>query len=116
MNPTQTRAPQTSIVGLWQDSADRIWVVGNTVDLQWRRAEWDESRAHGVLVRRPAETDSLLDGFIEVIDAQTGAVRAARRFEQSFAGVASAGYIYSTRQDGDGFRQVTVARVQLVAR
>ena len=112
-NPKPGVAPQASLVGMWQDTEGRLWIVGNTADQEWRRAEWETKTVEGVRVASATDTDALVDGVIEVLDARTGASLAAQRVPQRLDGVAAPGFIYSARQDSDGFWQVTVSNVRL---
>jgi hypothetical protein len=113
-NPSKGIAPQATFVGIWQDTAKRLWIVGNTADVQWQQAKWAVNTVEGQKTARPVNADALLDGFIEVLDPRTGTILASQRFPQRFAGVAAAGYVYSVNQDPDGFRQVIVSAVSLL--
>lgn len=101
------RVPQTSIVGAWEDSLGRVWIVGRMADRNWRSTSWSVLPAgEGPARSIPDDNSALYDGFVDVIDGRTGTVVAHVIQAQPFHGVAAPGVPYVVSRTDDGFVRV----------
>ena len=101
------RVPQTSIVGAWEDSLSRVWIVGRVADPNWRSARWSVASAgEGPARSIPDDIGALYDGFVDVIDGRTGSVFAHVTQAQPFSGVAASGVPYAVSRTDEGFARV----------
>ena len=108
------RAPQSQIVGVWNNPNGYLWIVGRTADAEWRRAEWEPGpRGEGPVRPIPVDASQLYDGILEVLDVRTGTVVAQAREPEPFDGVAGPGLPYTVRLGADGVVRVVIQRAEL---
>jgi hypothetical protein len=107
-------APGPYVVALWEDSRGMLWVMIDVPDARWR-ANYDRlERVPGMdRAVRPADRHGLKDTIIEVIDPESGALVASRRFEHHMSSRSGNHPIVVCQESEHGLRyEIYVAELQ----
>jgi len=101
--------PIASVADITFDEAGLLWVLITARQENWRSA-LDAAQAN----RDPAGVNSKVwDSIIEVIDLNSGAVLARKRYDEHLIRFAGPRFLTSYKQHEDGTPQITVWRVTL---
>jgi hypothetical protein len=108
-----SRAPNTALVSLYQDSAGNLWTMLRTADPNWQRgvgARTGPLSDGSVGVRDRA---AYYDTIIEVFDPRTAGILASRRVPDYLVRFDSQGNVIGYREDSGGHPYIDVYRVHL---
>lgn len=97
--------PNARVIGVHEDSAGRLWVIGRIPERDWRPVE--DTRAY----------ELVYDSVVEVIDPASGKLLASRRFEradQLFYYFISEDLVFSRRVMENGLPVIDIWRLTLL--
>jgi hypothetical protein len=107
-------APRPLVLGLWEDSAARLWVVSLVADRRWRSALGEVRRSARGASASIERNDLYVDTVIEVLDVKEGAVLARTRLDGAASTVSHDGVVAMASSDADGVMTTTLVRPSLV--
>lgn len=94
--------PQPRITGIHEIAPGKLQVLVIIADLRWAASQSGSIREAGM--PGPGEVANLYDSIVEVIDAETGATIASRRFDGAFGGFTREGLLWELTEQGDALR------------
>lgn len=113
--PTATEPPpRPLLIGVWQESQKRLWVVSLVADTKWRSAFGAVQRSSRGSFARLERTDLYVDTIVEVLDVDGRCVLARATLEGAASAVSGTGVIAVSTTAPDGTVTASLHRAELV--
>jgi hypothetical protein len=109
----QVTRPRPAILAVWEDSSQRLWVLVQVADSNWRRTVFSEGD-RAMLGMAVAERSMYYDMMIEVIDPIAGRLIVQQRFDEHIMTLGDRHPLITFQQDehGNVAHTVLTARIQ----
>ena len=111
--PTPSRAPPPFVVGSWQDTRDRVWILTRVADPEWRRALAELPPAEGQKRYSMTNQHSGYDTMVEVLDLRAQRVVLSERIDERVSLVLAPGVIGILHENEDGSLRLSVNELSL---
>jgi len=113
--PSPTTPPATRIMGLWEDDAGLLWVIGHVAGRDWSKGLAPGRLLEGQMSYPVVNDQIVYDGFLDVIDPRAGSVVATKRLPGTLDLVVAPGVVAGLRQAPEGWLYLDVWLTRLVS-
>lgn len=108
--PSPTSPPQPYMAGLQQNERGQLIVITRVPKSDWKKG-LEPGRENSYRIVDP---EYVFGSVIEVLDPQSGRLLVSQRFTEALGGFIDENHIVSYSADREGYRYITVWRVQVV--
>ncbi len=109
--PTPSSAPSPTLIGVWVDTTDALWIAVLVPDPQWPSGLGPAVQAEGSTYYPVEDADRVFDTIIERVDSENGATLASWRIDPAVVRVVEPWILQSIRTDEEGWYQALLWQV-----